>query len=70
MQRSIQGRMQAYGDQVGDQYVVADTNGDESYRSEVSSTEITAPGWGHPTTITTADGSYRADKRRELRIWE
>lgn len=69
LKRSAQGRIQAYGDQVGDQYVVSDTKNTEVYETQVSTTEITAPGIGHPTTITTSSGSYHSEKDRQLRIW-
>jgi len=69
IKRSMQGQIQLAGDQVGDQYVVADTKNHELYKSEASTTEVTAPGWGHPTTITGVRGSYSAEKERQLHMW-
>ncbi|MFA5272198.1 MAG: hypothetical protein WC412_07695 [Candidatus Omnitrophota bacterium] len=69
IKRSMQGQIQLSGDQVGDQYVVADTKNHELYRSEASVTELTAPGWGHPTTVTGVSGSYSSEKERQLHMW-
>lgn len=69
MKRSMQGQIQLAGDQVGDQYVVGDTKNHELYKSEASTTEVTAPGWGHPTTITGVRGSYSVEKERQLHMW-
>jgi len=69
IRRGMQGQVQLSGDQVGDQYVVADTKNHELYKSEASTTEVTAPGWGHPTTITGVTGSYSAEEERQLHKW-
>ncbi len=69
IQRSVQGNIQIFGDQVGEQYQAADTKNYELYTSQASINEIDAPGWDHPTTTITTSGSYGAQKQRQLHLW-
>ncbi|MCK9614618.1 MAG: hypothetical protein M0R48_03835 [Candidatus Omnitrophica bacterium] len=69
IRRSMQGRIQLYGDQLGEQYQVADTKDYELYISNVSTNESTTPGWDHPTTSTAVRGSYNSYKKRQLHLW-
>lgn len=66
VRRSMQGQLQAAGDQIGDQYAHGLTEGYESSHSSTRSLELNTPGWSHPVSISFSHGSFSSRKERDI----
>jgi len=67
MKRSSQGQLQAAGDQIGEQYAMGLTNGNEHQGANSFYFQINTAGLNNPTRITVTTGNYRSTVWRRLR---
>jgi hypothetical protein len=67
LKRSAQGQLQAAGDQIGDQYGLGLTTGNERTESNTFYIQVRTAGLNNPTRITFTAGSYENKQTRSLR---
>ena len=65
--RSIQGNLQAAGDQIGDQYALGLTNGLDHNSSRSFYFELRTAGLNNPTRLTVTSGSVESNILRRMR---
>lgn len=66
LRRGAQGRLQATGDQMADQYAYGLTDDYENFKAQSRRFEFKLPGWNHPTTIIGMKGSYDSKSKRKV----